>query len=127
MAPLSLGVFPALSTYYLDRLHWDQRTFHPVDWDTFKGVFPKTKQQNFITKLCFYNLPTGDWLHRRDYMCDNRCPTCHTPDETDDHLLQCLSPARRAWHSDLIRSLLKPMDSFLDPVLLDILLEGLLC
>jgi hypothetical protein len=25
---------PALITYYLDRLHWDQRTFHTVNWDT---------------------------------------------------------------------------------------------
>ena len=118
---------PALITYYSDRLNWDQRTFHAVDWDTFGGVFPKIKQRNFITKFCFYTLPTGDRLHRRDSIYNNRCPTCHAPDETDNHLLQCLSPARRAWRSDLIRSLLKPIDSFLDPVLLDILREGLLC
>jgi hypothetical protein len=89
--------------------------------------FLKMKQHNFITKFCFYTLPTGDRLHRRDSIYDNRCPTCHASGQTDAHLLQCLSPARRAWRSDLIRSLIKPIDSFLDPVLLDILWEGLLC
>jgi hypothetical protein len=44
---------PALITYFSDRLNWDQRTFHTVDWDTFGGVFPKIKQRNFITKFCF--------------------------------------------------------------------------
>jgi hypothetical protein len=118
---------PALIVYYCDRLHWDQRSFYAVDWETFGGVYQKIKQRNFITKFCFSTLPTGDRLHRRDSVYDNRCPTCHSPDETDDHLLQCLSPARRAWRSDLLQALLKPIESFLDPVLLDIIQEGLLC
>jgi hypothetical protein len=117
---------PALITYYWDRHNWDQRTFHADDWDTFGGVFPKIKQRNFITKFCFYTLPAGNSLHRRDSMYDNRCLICHAPNEMDDHVLQCLSLARRAWRSDLIGSLLKPIDSFLDPVLLDILWKGLL-
>ncbi len=118
---------PSLINYYLERLHWDQFTFHSVDWATFGSVYQKSKQRNFITKFCFYTLPTGDRLHRRDSSYDNRCPTCHAPDETDDHLLQCPSHARRVWRSDLIQSLLKPIDSLLDPVLVDILREGLLC
>jgi hypothetical protein len=119
---------PALIAYYSDRLGWDHRTFHAVDWDTFGGVYPKLKKRrNFITKFCFFNLPTGERLHRRDHSYDDRCPTCHAPEESDEHLLQCPSPARRAWRSDLIKTLLKPLDKFLDPVLHDILHEGLLC
>ena len=85
------------------------------------------KRRNFITKFCFFNLPTGERLHRREASYDDRCPTCHAPEESDEHILQCPSPARRAWRSDLISTLLKPLDMFLDPVLHDILHEGLLC
>lgn len=117
---------PALITYYQESFHWNQRTFYVVDWDTFGSVYPKMhKRRNFITKLCFYHLPTSDRLHRRDPCYDDRCPTCHTPNnKTDDHLFQCASPARRAWQSNLIRSILKPIDAFLDPILLDILQEN---
>jgi hypothetical protein len=116
---------PALITYYKDCLKWDNHTFHAVD--VFGGVYSKMqKRRNFITKFCTYHLPTGDRLNRRDSCYDDRCPTCHSPSETDDHILQCPSPACRAWCSDLIKTLLDPLSSFLDPVLLDILREGLL-
>jgi exonuclease III len=119
---------PALIEYYHDRLNWDKRTYHAVDWETFGGVYPKLKKRrNFITKFCFFNLPTGERLHRREASYDDRCPTCHAPEESDEHILQCPSPARRAWRSDLISTLLKPLNTFLDPVLHDILHEGLLC
>jgi hypothetical protein len=118
---------PELKTYYQQRLGWDHRTYQAVDWDLFGSVFPKmNKRRNFLTKFCLYNLPTGDRLHRRNESYDDRCPTCHASDETDDHILQCPSPARRAWRSDLINTLLKPIDDFVDPVLLDIIREGLL-
>jgi hypothetical protein len=83
-------------------------------------------RRNFLTKFCYYTLPTGERLHHREPSYDDRCPTCHATNESDDHLLQCHSPARRAWRGDLIQTLIKPLDSFLDPVLLDILQEGLL-
>ncbi len=104
----STAPLPSLITYYLERLHWDQFTFKSVDWATFGSVYVQSKQRNFITKFCFYTLPTGDHLHPRNSSYDNRCPTCHTPNETDDHLLQCPSQARSVWRSDLIWSLLKP-------------------
>jgi hypothetical protein len=57
---------PALLAYYQDRLKWDQRTFHAVDWDVFGGVYPKIQhRRNFRTKFCYYTLPTGERLHRR--------------------------------------------------------------
>jgi hypothetical protein len=118
---------PALLAYYQDRLKWDQRTFHAIDWEVFGGVYPKMQhRRNFLTKFCYYTLPTGERLHRRESSYDDRCPTCHAPDKSDDHLLQCHSPARRAWRGDLIQTLIKPLDSFPDPLLLDILQEGLL-
>jgi len=118
---------PALIAYYQDRLNWDTRTFHAVDWQLFGSVYPKMrKRRNFITKFCFYHLPTGERLHRRQSCYDDRCPTCHCPDEDDEHILLCTAPARRAWRSDLLKTILKPIESFLDPVLLDILQEGLL-
>jgi hypothetical protein len=118
---------PALKEYYLQRLGWDHRTYQAVDWDLFGSVFPKmNKRRNFLTKFCCYTLPTGDRLHRRTDSYDDRCPSCHAPNETDDHILQCNAPARRAWRSDLLKTLLKPLNAFVDPVLLDIFREGLL-
>ena len=52
---------PILIDYYRDQLHWDKRTFHAVDWAVFGSVYPKMKKcRNFITKFCYYHLPTGD-------------------------------------------------------------------
>ena len=127
-AELTKARLPKLKAYYQQRLGWDHRTFQTVDdWDLFGRVFPKMhKRRNFLTKFCCYNLPTGDRLHRRHTSYDDCCPTCHAPDETDDHILQCPSPPCHAWRSDLLDTLLKPLDKFVDSVLLDILREGLL-
>jgi hypothetical protein len=89
---------PALLDYYQDRLKWDQCTFHAVDWEVFGGIYPKMQhRRNCLTKFYYYTLPTGEQLDCRESSYDDRCPTCHAPDESDDHLLQCHSPAHRAW------------------------------
>jgi hypothetical protein len=59
-------------------------------------------------------------------MTTSQCSTCLSSNETDDHLLQCPSPTRRAWRSDFITTIITPIESFLDPVLIDILRKGLL-
>ncbi len=98
---------PALIKYYTDRLQWDTRTFHAVDWETFGSVYPKMqKRRNFVTKFGFYHLPTGERLHRRQSCYDDRCPTCQCPDEDDDHLLHCPTPARQALLQDTLPKLL---------------------
>jgi hypothetical protein len=48
---------PILITYYKERLHWDDRTFHAVNWDVFGSVYPKmksaaTSSQNFVSITC---------------------------------------------------------------------------
>jgi hypothetical protein len=82
--------------------------------------------QFFLTKFCYYNLPTGNELQCQESNYDDQYPTCHSPEESNDHVLCRHSPARRAWRSNLIQTLLKPLDKFLDPVLMDILQEGFL-
>jgi hypothetical protein len=66
---------------------------------------------NFTTKFFYYNLPTGDCLHHHDSSYDDHCPTCHAPDKMDDHILQCNSLTTQCtWHSDLIQSLVNPLE-----------------
>ena len=117
---------PQLHEYYLDRFLWLESDFEQIDWSTFGSQYQKLQsRRKFLNKFCLYQLPTGARLHRRCPKFDDRCPTCHAEHESDDHLLQCPSLSRKAWRKDFRTSTRKSVESFLDPVLLDILIDGI--
>ena len=66
-------------------------------------------------------LPVGQRLHARELKHDARCCSCWHDSETDDHLLQC---PKRARHRNEIYTAIKRLGKEMDPVLLDILLDG---
>ena len=66
-------------------------------------------------------LPVGQRLHTRELQHDERCCSCWTVSETDDQLLRC---PKRARYLDKIYTVIKRLDKEIDPVLLEILLDG---
>ena len=66
-------------------------------------------------------LPVGQRLHARELKHDTRCCSCWHDSETDDHLLQC---PKRARHRNDIYTVIKRLGKEMDPVLLEILLDG---
>ena len=52
---------------------------------------------------------------------DERCCSCWADCETDDHVLQC---PQRTCHRNEIYQVIKQLGKEMDPVLLDILLDG---
>ena len=60
-------------------------------------------------------------MHTRESKHDERCCSCWADCETDDHLLQC---PKRAPHQNETYQVIKQFEKKMDPVLLDILLNG---
>ena len=66
--------------------------------------------------------PVGQRLQARELKHDIQCFSCWHDSETDDHLLQC---PKRARHRNDIYKVIKKLGKEMDPVLLEILLDGL--
>ena len=115
---------PALRDYYLERFKWSWETFESMDWMSFHQAFKNKKRHAFLVKLGFKKLPVGERIHRWADHYDSRCPHCLLPDETDDHLFQCVDPSRSEWRTSFLDCVRDSAEDW-DPTLLDILLAGL--
>ena len=115
---------PALRDHYLERFKWSWETFESMDWMSFHQAFKNKKRHAFLVKLGFKKLPVGERIHRWADHYDSRCPHCLLPDETDDHLFQCVHPSRSNWRTSFLDSVRDSAEDW-DPTLLDILLAGL--
>ena len=75
-----------------------------------------------IIKFCIRKLPVGNRIHAQESRHNERCYSCWKESETDDHLLQCLKQAR---YRNEIYQAIKRLKKEMDPVLHDILLDGI--
>ena len=66
-------------------------------------------------------LPVGQRIHARESKHDARCCSCWAESETDDHVLRCKHRSRFCTE---IYQLIKQLGKEMDPVLLEILLDG---
>ena len=66
-------------------------------------------------------LPVGQQMHAQKSNHDERCCSCWADCETDDHLLEC---PKRARYRNEFYQLIKRVGKEMDPVLMDILLDG---
>ena len=117
---------PPLRIYLCQRFHWTPEIFSSIDWTSFSSAyssFPRTR--TFFYKFGWKKLPCGERLHRREGRYDDRCPCCLQPNETDDHIFQCLHPSRRHWRLEFLQLLRSKFSPFLDPELLDLIVFGL--
>jgi hypothetical protein len=117
---------PPLRKFYLEKFGWSDSVFETVDWDIFRPVYKKYVAKNGIQwmhKFCIRKLPTGERVHKRDHFHDKRCASCWHTIEDDDHLFSCIK--RKAQRRQILKQI-NILRNRVDPVLCDILQEGLM-
>jgi ribonuclease HI len=116
---------PPLRKFYCERFGWSENIFDSIDWDIFRPVYKKhlaSKGIQWFHKYCIKKLPTGERIHKRDHFHDKRCASCWHTTEDDDHLLKCKK--RKSQRKQIIKQI-NILRNTVDPVLCDILKEGL--
>jgi hypothetical protein len=117
---------PPLRRFYCERFGWSEETLETIDWDIFRPVYKKhlaSKGIQWLHKYCIKKLPTGERIHKRDHFHDKRCASCWHSIEDDDHLFQCKK--RKSQRKQIIKQV-NILRNTVDPILCDILKEGLL-
>ena len=117
---------PALKKFYQEKFGWSDTVFNTVDWDIFRPVYKKYLAKNGIQwmhKFCIGKLPTGARVHKRDHFHDKRCASCWHNIEDDNHIFSCVK--RKAHRKSIIKQT-NILRNTVDPVLCDILREGLM-
>jgi hypothetical protein len=127
----------ALHEYMAQKYKWSPDTQACIDWASYSGAIntwnrshanAKTQRRNtstFLTKFLHQWLPVGKRVARyNSTFHPQECCSCHHPLEDTIHFLRC--PHRRDQHSPFRRELrLKSESLNTDPILMEILLEGL--
>jgi hypothetical protein len=100
-----------LQKFYLEKFGWSDTVFGTVEWDIFRPVYKKYLAKNGI-----------QWMHK---FCihDKRCASCWHTLEDDDHIFRCTK--RKAHRRSIIKQT-NILRNSVDPILCDILKEGLL-
>jgi hypothetical protein len=91
-----------------------------------KNVWPERRCYvlNFTTNY----LPVGRNMRRWRFWKTNLCPRCLAPNETCDHVLQCMDPRAATTRQEAFSSLSKRMDEIKTaPLILEAILSGLQC
>ena len=109
--------------YYQERFEWTNSEYGKIDWCIFTPVYrrEKNKHLKWANKFCMRKLPVGQRLHERESKYNERCCSCLADYETDDHLFHC--PKRSRYRNEIYQ-VIKRLGKEMDPVLQDILLDG---
>ena len=115
-----------LLSFYNTRFQWSPTTQANIDWDAYSTAYSSyPRSRKFFYQFGWKKLPCGGRLHFRQPSYDDRCPSCHQPDESDDHLFQCRHSDRLQWRKHFLRGILAKLTPLLDPDLLDMIRLGL--
>jgi hypothetical protein len=115
-----------LRKFYCERFEWSENIFDAIDWDIFRPVYKKNISKigiQWLHKYCVKKLPTGERIHKRDHFHDKRCASCWHSTEDDDHLYQCVK--RKNQRKNIMKQT-SILGNRIDPLLCDIMKEGLL-
>jgi hypothetical protein len=74
-------------------------------------------------KFCAGKLPTRERVHKRDHFHDKRCASCWHTAENDNNIFTCVK--RKAHRRNIIKQI-NILRNLVDPVLCDILQEGIM-
>ena len=112
-----------LEEYYQERFGWSNTEYGKIDWWTFTPMYcrAQNKHKQWANKFCIKKLAVGQRIHDQESKYDARCCSCWNDSETDDHFLQC---PKRARYRNEIYQLIKRLGKEMDPVLMEILLDG---
>lgn len=115
-----------LRSYYCARFRWSAEIYDSIDWDAYAMAYSHhSRSRKFFHQFGWKKLPCGGRIHARESRFDDRCPSCLQPDESDDHLFQCLHSDRRQWRKAFITGIVDHLTPFFDPNLLDMIRLGL--
>jgi hypothetical protein len=119
--------YPCLLNYIGTKHQWSTAVLNTIDWVSLGLACNKNhKSRHFIVKMSHDLLPTRSRTKRYDNDTPSQCIYCQDTVEDRDHLIRCHHPTCVTWRTDLLRSIRKQSDTMeTDPVLLDILMEGL--
>ena len=118
---------PALHAYWCHTFHWSAATLALVDIQAYKSILTKyTNIRTTIVKHVHNISPTGKIAHRNNHHLPHECPACGEPFEDNSHVILCTHPTRVEWRQQTIKKLSHYAASRSDPVLLDILRDGLI-
>ena len=109
------------------RYDWPDGTIETIDWDVHRqATHSQIARRTHYVKLCHEILPTGKTVSQYGQGLPDYCPLCKTPDNVFHHVLRCRHPSRRTWRTETMESLKKRCHQLkMDPMLVDILLEGI--
>ena len=112
-----------LEQYYQQRFGWTNSEYGKIDLFIFTPVYrqEQNKHHKWANKFCMRKLPVSQQMHAQESKHDERCCSCWANYETDNYLLQC---PQRARYQNEIYQVIKHLGKEMDPVLLDILLDG---
>lgn len=112
--------------YLCQRFEWPFNVIESIDWNTYTTLVKRQGETwPTIVKHLHDISPTGHIAHRNNPSLPHNCPACHDPYEDNQHVLCCSTPSRAQWWSRLLSKLRKWDDSRSDPILIDILQDGL--
>ena len=99
-----------------------------IDWQVYSMICNQNyRRPTFFLKWTHRLLPVGHVVHRRHPLASPYCPACGLY-EDHDHLLACEHESRHPLKKKLLKDLRSDLDrDYYDPILCDILIEGLLC
>jgi hypothetical protein len=112
---------PSLRKFYIDKFGWSDSIFDTVDWDIFRPVYRKYIAKRGIQWM--YKFCIRKRVRNRDHFHDKRCASCWHTLEDDDHIFRC---TKQKAHRRNIMKKINILRNTVDPVLCDILQEGLL-
>ena len=117
---------PELHQYLQNKFHWDDNTVKLIDWTTFAHIIKKYKNvHSTIVKHVHDISPTGNIAHRNNPYLPQECPVCGRHLEDNSHVIQCPYPSRAQWRQRTLDKLAKYDNPDSDPVLIDLLQDGL--
>ena len=118
---------PRLRQYVSQRFEWAAGVGSTVDWSLHEQLLKKYKAQwPSLIKHIYGISPTGKIAHRNNPLLPHECPTCMAHYESNNHVIQCRHPSRDKWRSETLRRAITYRAAEVDPILVDILHDGML-
>ena len=117
---------PILRKHIREKTGWTEETESFVDWEITGKVMSHTPHFTTMLKFVFDLLPVGNRVHKYNPKYSPKCPSCDEPNETQHHFHHCPSHSRAKWRRIFPQQFrIKAQAKRTDPVILDILLDGL--
>ena len=123
------AILPSYHRYLQQRFQWSSDTLQNIDWEVLAILVSSYDDHRpTIVKHLHGIAPTGKYVHRYNIHTPAKCPSCQCEEETNDHMIQCLSSTRAQWRTDTIRKLNASITARnRDQTILDILCKGIQC